>query len=363
MIKYRYAIGNDGNSVDVSDLTKETRRKNAPYICYGCGKELIPNLGKKKVKHFSHMETCECSVETYLHELGKLTFIKEYKDCLTNEQPFLFTTENPAVCTYYKDLINETCENRKLVEFDLTKVFKIIILETHYKGFVPDILLLSDDKSDALFIEIVVTHESEKEKIDSGYRIIEILLKGEADIDTIRGRKIFEYGHNITTYNLDKKLYTGNVCNGDCKKRLNVFMVHHSGKCILIDMPIKDALVAEQSEICRYFKLLGLAADDDKKQRNLFVNLIREAHFSGVQVKNCYMCKYHGWATRSKTIFCKLLKTETYSNDATKCNYYRIFKNMNECERADKNNKDYWSYRGFDVVSESVSDGPKGKLP
>ena len=364
MIKYRHAIGRDGSPVDVNCLTASTRREKAPYTCYGCGKELIANLGQRKVKHFSHKGSCECSLETYLHELGKQIFLRVYEHCLTNSLPFIFTTENPAVCTYYEKLIDQSCETRKLINYDLTKAFRTITLETHYKGFVPDILLLSEDKSEVLFIEIVVSHRSEKEKIDSGYRIVEILLKEEADIyNSIIERRLFEYGYNIVTYNMNKKLCTGNICNGDCKKQLNAFIVHRSGDCVLKAMPIKEALEAEQSEICLYFKLLGLASGDSKEQRNLFVRSIREAYFAGVKVKNCYMCKYHGWATMTKTIFCKLLKFETFSNDATDCKFYRPFKDMNACDKADKANQEYWSYRGFDIVRLSTLAGPKGKLP
>jgi competence CoiA-like predicted nuclease len=70
-IKYRYALDEDHQVVDVEDLTEADRKD---YECIACGHVLRPVMGEIRHKHFRHQVEAdvECSGETYLHRLGKL---------------------------------------------------------------------------------------------------------------------------------------------------------------------------------------------------------------------------------------------------------------------------------------------------
>jgi len=345
MIKYRYAIGSNGNPVDVKDLTEETRRTNAPYTCYGCGKELIANLPiTDRVKHFSHKSAGDCSKETYLHKLGKAVFISEYKDCLENNRPFIFSFQRPATCNYYADQFGETCEKSIQDDYDLTKAFTIIDEEKQVGDFIPDIHLSTEDGKDEIFVEIAVTHPCEQRKIDSGTRIIELKVGDEQDLKPIKNHKLKESDDWITTYNLNKKPIIDNFCKGDCDRNVDVFVIYESGKSIMLKQPPKDALYPSFiSRKVKYREILGFADYGlfGLFQNRIYIDKIRETHFNRFPLKNCFLCRYHGIARFENAIFCKTYKKSCNSNEAVECDRFSSFGNLAECHEADEANEKY----------------------
>ncbi len=242
MTKYRYARGSDESVVDVHSMEPEHRHDLAPYYCFGCGGELIPNLGQKKIKHFSHKSAGTCSRETYLHELGKDAFLRKYTQCLKDEKPYIFKSSYPATCNRYQSEIGETCKTKKIVDIDLTRYFKAIELEKPYNGFKPDILVSTADGAQVLFIEIAATHKCEENKINSGNRIIEINVKNENDISRILSGTLSESWQGLNIYNFNKKEIIGDICNGECEREVNLFLIYKSQKSILLELPPKEAL-------------------------------------------------------------------------------------------------------------------------
>ncbi len=102
MIKYKFAYNAQNQTIDVQTLSKEN--KTDKFRCLGCGHELVPVLGEKRVKHFRHKVITEinCSPETYLHKLAKIKFYKTYQNCLTKNQAFNIKFLTFLVCDFYQ---------------------------------------------------------------------------------------------------------------------------------------------------------------------------------------------------------------------------------------------------------------------
>ena len=77
-----------------------------------------------------------------------------------------------------------------------------------------------------------------------------------------------------------------------------------------------------------------LSIDDDdfyegNTIKDIFVDYVHRAFKEKVKVKNCYLCKYHATNTswcyiEGEPIFCKFLKKTCNSNQAAKCEYFRV---------------------------------------
>jgi len=169
-IKYRYALDKDSEVIDIKSLTDDCRYDRAPYICLSCSGELIARLGKKKVKHFAHKNIAECSPETYLHKLSKLTFFSEYTKCLANDIPFTLKRKVTDTCNFCEEALGISCPVSHEETIDLTNYFEVIQLETEYTDYIPDILLSSARHNNVLFIEFAVTHLCDRGKKGSGHR-------------------------------------------------------------------------------------------------------------------------------------------------------------------------------------------------
>jgi len=177
MIKYKYAL-DAGRPVHIDSLIGGKDRKD--YTCPGCGKVLRPILGEIRKKHFRHKIEEVCSLETYLHNLGKSILKTSYDKALSEGTAFHIEYFAPLICNYCK---NGTCEVKKeLNTFDLTSKFKKISLEKSDGEFVPD-LLLETDTGEKIYIEIAVSHYCSSKKQKSGIRIVEIEIKDEADLE------------------------------------------------------------------------------------------------------------------------------------------------------------------------------------
>lgn len=354
MIKYQYAIGSDENPVDIQSLTPETRRDKAPYICFGCGNELTPNLGKIKVKHFSHKNPCECSKETYLHQLGKSVFHSEYVKCLESNTPFIYEFSNKQVCTHHEHFFGFTCEIDFQHKYDLTKVFKVIKVEKRYDTFIPDILLSSHNGEEVIFVEVAVTHKCEPEKIASKKRIFEFEITDESDLVAIRNNHVIN-NSGLVTYNAEEKFKVGDFCSGICEKELDVFFVYSSGRTTLTQIKPRESMGLDKKSHIKYQKVLGVkhSAIDRVK---IYINMLRDVYFTNkIDIKNCYLCKYYGLSgITKKSIFCKLKKENYASNEAVICDSYRAFLSIEDCFEADKKIQSYLKRMGksyvFDIM-------------
>ena len=167
-IKYKYALDTSGEIISIDQVVPSNRSE---YKCLSCGGKLVAVLGEKRQKHFRHAVVTEsCSLETYLHHMGKLLFYETYQSCLKNGKKYEIEIKKPRVCNYCKDITNYCKEATickmadQLVRYDLTEYFKHISLEKADGDFIPDVQL-TNNSGEKIYIEIMVTHESTPQKI------------------------------------------------------------------------------------------------------------------------------------------------------------------------------------------------------
>jgi hypothetical protein len=73
----------------------------------------------------------------------------------------------------------------------------------------------------------------------------------------------------------------------------------------------------------------------------LYKQQARIAHFNGIPIRNCYVCRYHGGDGVENAVFCKVNKRSVGSNEAVECEKYHPFNSMAECLAQDKRNDDF----------------------
>lgn len=204
-VESRYAKDSGGRLISIADVDK-TKGKDT-YTCPGCGDEMVACQGEKKAWYFRHKND-ECSDETYLHSLAK-TKIYEW---LRDAEEVKLIVEQSSLCKEYDNCFfkNEMeCKRSEPKSYNLKDYYDVCALEERVqvgnKYFVPDILLKSTDiNRSSLWIEIEVTHACEKEKIQTGFRIIEFKIDSEDDIAQIVSRPI-ERREGVVYYNFSEE--------------------------------------------------------------------------------------------------------------------------------------------------------------
>lgn len=201
-MKYEYAFDSRGGLYHISEL--DETNKYQKWYCVGCSAELIPKMGKIKEHHFAHKIENTCNPETYLHSTAKTMLFDLYMDCLEMGMPFYLHYPVSRWCDECKDIIGKECflgnESDKM---DLTTRFRRIYLEKKVDSFIPD-LYIADEDGNKIFFEIAISHNCEKKKIDSGYRIIELRMNNESGFQLFLNKEIDYRKHGVRMYNFKK---------------------------------------------------------------------------------------------------------------------------------------------------------------
>lgn len=310
LVKYRYADSN-GAVVDIESVGQD---RNRDFTCLSCQGALVPVLGQKRQRHFRHKIDVECSKETYLHNLAKRVLCETYQQCLADGSPFTIEYYGPRICNHCAH--HGPCTvNPALYRTDLTQIFKKVDMESRVGAFIPDILLVSD-KDDKLFIEIAVTHFSEESKTGSGFRIVEIAIESEDDIDLIRRKMLSVLDTRVTMMNFRVKPVTGGFYH-ECPRETSYFRLHKSGKSIIITGPTWE-----------YDKLLSVGECVEKVDYptpDVYAEKVREHFEAGRHIMNCLLCRFHCIGYRTGASFCKLKKESIDNlNGATDCNKFKV---------------------------------------
>lgn len=331
LIKYRYALDSVNKIVDVTQLQRQELKSEKVFKCLGCGKILIPVLGQKRKKHFRHKVDLDCSPETYLHKLAKVRFYEVYSKCLEQKEPFFITINQEPKCTHFKTEFLFSCElDDRLKTFDITKYFRKIYLEEKEDSFIPDLLLVSQT-GDRLFVEIAVTHFSSQKKIDSGYRLIEINIGSENDIEIINSKDLFQsekvnfinFKTNIAKDFCRGKCYQNFKPYSYCQVKYDYFVVFKNGKSAILSINLDEINRLHKNQKLNYGELVFFC-NSNMTRSETYIKLIVESFINDRGVKNCFLCRYHGESLYSdKPIFCKFLKKDCGSNEAANCEYYR----------------------------------------
>lgn len=333
-IKYSFAKNECGEIVEIDKVNNENR--GAVFLCISCNSELIPRLGSKKAHHFAHKSLVNCSGETYLHNLAKKLFIQEYKSCLDSQIPFDLEYESVNKCSFLEEKRSQSfecqsksCQTRIENKFNLISSFTEIYEEKRDGDFVPDIMLFDPKRNEKIYVEMAFTHDCEKEKIDSGTKIIEFKVRSEDDLIIFKERTIGLSLPYIRRYNFQIKKTEMN-CDGNCSERAKAFYLFKSGKSILLDYPISKHYQNYKKGNVSYMSISDTKRndlEDDWFDIHDYLSHLIKAYEKGFLIKNCHLCRYHALNTNPYNdgpIFCKADRAVCVSsNVAMNCEKYR----------------------------------------
>lgn len=327
-IKYSYCYDENGALIHIKSFSADNKSEHH-YTCIECGNEMHARIGKGyKTPHFAHNPGVSCHGESYLHKLAKRKF-KDHFDCAGKFrllQRHEVSCENEDNCAFFGD---NHCFHNNSRWHNLKEFYDTCEEEVPIKGFVADLLVSKSDKKDRepVLIEVHVTHACEKQKIESGLKIIETMnIEYESDIDDII-RNGFIEGKNCKLHNFKP------LPKMQLKKRpIDRFILHASGGATTQTIYCKDVNVRiEKDSIAELNvntnKLLNyLQSFYDRAF--LMVGLIYLKR-KGVDVRNCLLCKFYCLHHYYYTPICKLyIKYGTPKSpeqtSAMECHYYSI---------------------------------------
>lgn len=327
-MKNLHALNSKNQLIQIDDVDKELQQK---YFCCNCGDELIARKGKINSHHFAHKNKLECNYETYLHKVSKIKFYDNYLQCLKNNKPFYLEYSTKQICN--------SCLNDqrlrifcnlfdKIERYDLTKTFDKIEIEKGYNGFIPDLQLKSSKLNEVIFIEIAVTHKCEEVKLKSGIRIIEFKVNEEIDLNALSTNQFKLNQKNVNYYNFKSKIREANIINSnDCKMQFDVFYVLKNKKAYKIGLPMYQIRFELNELDFEYYEIIK--TPEKYWKRKELIDFVRESSRKGINVKNCYACRFYAENNRNDgifEIFCKKHKAEVKdSNDGASCSkFWRI---------------------------------------
>lgn len=335
MAKYKFALNSKSQIISADDIAHKP--VDDIYHCLGCGGELTAKVnGLSKQPHFSHKIKIECSGETYLHNLGKLTFYQTYIRCLEANEPFKISLASSKVCRKFKPLLLTNCDLGSTEKtYDLTSYFHEVKIEKKDGNFIPDVMLCSKANPDEkIYIEIAVTHFLSKEKESSGKRIIEIPLNDESEIEKITKAHLTAADAMFIGFNHSTTAITDIECTC-ANEKFYAFFVFTSGKAILLHSSLAAhySYMNQNKEKIIYSNIIKCNKSEEDEIFNstenggiLFVAQAELAYERGIKIRNCFLCRYQGmnWDyDRKYPIFCRGKKIKCTSNQAATCDWYK----------------------------------------
>ena len=335
-IKYRYAYDENHNVVNIGDFLAQDRNQSL-YYCISCGAEMIAKLGEVNEHHFAHKSKgdCEsCSLESYLHKLAKKLIKKKYEDSRTFQIVILQkkVCMRKFECKFYSD---EKCYESEYKKFELKQYFDNCQEEGQINNFRADLLLTdSEGKYKPILIEIKVSHECTLEKINSGYRIIEVPIKTENDIIELSKRTTWQYDGKKRYYNFKEPL---SECCLD-KKEVNRVVLKANGwtetekvKCSDVSKKYNNSKLELNIELNKC-PSNSIIFNCNSQCRDLLVAYAIDRGYDVPMLKSCGNCKFgrmdnNGDPYRNYSVQCsnyKLKGTPQYPklSVAKYCKYY-----------------------------------------
>lgn len=307
MIKYRNAVDTKGNIIEIEQVTDEDRHINK-YYCIGCGDEMKAALGKKIIHYFSHKNYCNCSPESYYHNLAKR--ILRHKFDSSTQFPVKYYAHNDcpkATQCKLKDRHNwEGCSSVVLRTINLKDFYNTCKEEELYNGFKADLFFTHTEYPDRnpLFLEVAVTHNCTPEKINSKIRIIEIKIQNEDDIhrEIIENAGEFINESNITISN-KKELSPIRFYNFKRETRdegrnplSRLYILQDgAGRCY-VDSKSKEIYCSDEISDHKNNSLLEVTISEEAIPKGFEFDLydlgMALASEKGLDVKSCTLCNY-----------------------------------------------------------------------
>lgn len=182
-VKYKKVFDNNNNIIDISSVTPEN--KMSEYFSIGTHTPMTAALGAKNQHHFRAKRGYSLNPETELHQYVK-TILKHRFD---TKDTFPIKYYRQDICPFegkciFYDKLNGGCGmlGKRLFEYNLKEFYDTATIEGSYESFTADVLLTSTQaRRRPVFLEVVVTHPCEPQKIASGIKIIEIFIEKEDD--------------------------------------------------------------------------------------------------------------------------------------------------------------------------------------
>lgn len=327
-IKYSYCNDENGNLIHIKSVSAENKADHH-YTCIECGKEMHARIGKgHKTPHFAHNPGVSCHGESYLHKLAK----RKLKEHFASSGQFKLlqrhevSCANEENCAFFGDI---HCHHNNHRWHNLKEFYDSCEEEVPIKGFVADLLLSKSDKIDRepVLIEVLVTHACEKQKIESGLKIIETMnIDYESDIDDII-RNGFIEGKNCKLNNFKP------LPKIQLKKRpIDRFILHATGGATSRHVYCKDANIKIEPDSIAELnintnKLLNYIQSFYDRVW-IMVGLIYLKR-KGLDIRNCLLCKFYCLHHYHYTPLCKLYKKygtpeSPKQTSAKQCQYYSI---------------------------------------
>lgn len=336
-----YALNPDRKLVYIKDA-----QRNVKFTCVNCGREMIAKQGKIREWHFAHKTLSEnCSHESYLHSLAKI----KIHDWFCNTDNFILSLNTEYRCSQVGECIwfdkenPSYCKSYAPYKYDLKKFYDSCDIERTYDDFRADLFVYDNKyKYSPVFIEICVNHPCSKEKINSGIRIIEIVIKSEEEIESIISSTINERDDRIRLYNFNPK----SQVIDSCYKELTKFVLLKDNRGFFI--PVGDVNCRTYTE--RNTKsIFELTCDSGSlMEYSIYQIGMVTAYKYKYPVRSCFLCKFHRRnedkymyddGDAALPIFCclyKKLETNKYckSTKAIECKAFTVDKELcNAVER------------------------------
>ncbi len=145
---YPFAKNKHGELIIISEA-----KRSVKYFCWGCGKPMIPKMGKIRIHHFAHKpghDITNCSLESALHNAYKTMLYNRIKaNLLTDTKSELLIEWNCSQCldTHRGNLLKKVAN---------------VEIEKNVGQYRPDLSLYRKDDTVHAVIEIIATHEIEE---------------------------------------------------------------------------------------------------------------------------------------------------------------------------------------------------------
>lgn len=332
MIKYSYALV-DGLPVHIDNVTEESRNLNK-YACICCGEPMAAHIKGKRKRHFQHFRNTEHDYETYLHLTAKKIIKQAYELAVKNSQPvYVEYTEN-RLCTAHKLTTSIPCEMGKAInKFDVTQTHKEIYEEMTVGNFIPD-LHLKSTRFEEIFIEIFVTHKCEIEKRNSKYKIIEIKVENENDLQKLYQLQFLTTSGNITFYNFSTKTVSKPFCEEDgngCEMYSYYYVILTGASRYIMGYDTLGNIMCEIRfyESTKYVLRKEEEEDYNYTQSDILFHVLNELRNNyRLELKSCYECvhfyKKGNLSYPGEYLRCNKLMEDIAISKAISCQYYEV---------------------------------------
>lgn len=342
MLKYNYALDNQGNVISIVDVPEEGHLEKE-FFCIGCGGPMVAAIGPKR-RYFRHKaDETNCNQESYLHKLAKFRIKQRFEDF---SKPFEIQFHGIKECEGHCKFFEEhRCSfEDDLSPLDLHKFYDTCEIEKGIDGFVAD-LLLSHSKYPSrkpVLIEVYVKHRCTEEKINSGNKIIEVSVDSEETLEHLfsepwkdcKNTRFNRSEASVTSQYFygfsplpEKVRIKDNDEYGYRVKRIPRFLLFPSGKFI-----VKDAFCYKYKEPFLVKSLLQFNIHNHQHE----VYLLEIAHYLKrkyeIGLKACSICRY-SWTDRFDVRYCNKVEDESIYDGiyasipeftALKCPHYEL---------------------------------------